>query len=460
MLFAMAAVVRADVTLAPLFQNGAVLQRDKPVTVWGRASAGEAVKVEFAGVTHSVKTTLADDSGRWRVELDPLGASAAPGTLTVTGHNKVTLVDVLVGDVWLCSGQSNMMFPVRQAQNAAAELAAANRPLIRHFTVKAAVADAPQQDAGGSWEASTPEAAKSFTATGYFFAVNLQRELGVPVGLIKATLGGSPVEGWISQEALADPAFKSVHERWAAIRPQVKGEGFRNQPSGLYNGLIVPLEPYTLKGFLWYQGEGNHLRPKEYGKLFRMMITQWRRDFRQGDLPFVFVQLPDYAEPGDNEGLSWAWLREEQASALTLPNVAMAVTIDSGEPKEHHPRNKQEVGRRLALVALKHIYGRDLAANGPLFAGAQREGSSLRLRFRDANGLKLTGDPSLAFQVAGENREFVPARARIDGNDVVVTAADGRALVAVRFEWTNTPTVFLVNDTGIPAAPFRTDNWE
>jgi sialate O-acetylesterase len=451
----------AEVTLASLFRNGAVLQRDKPVTVWGTAAAGEAVNVEFTGRVHSTKNTQADGQGHWRVELDLMAASAQPATLVVTGRNVVTVSDILVGDVWLCSGQSNMMMAVRQVANAEREMAAANYPLIRHFTVKAAVANSPQAQADGEWQATTPDNVKLFTAAGYFFALNLHRELGVPIGLIKATLGGSPIEGWLSQEALmSDPAFNVVHDRWEQLKPKVKGDGFRNQPSGLYNGLIVPMEPYTLKGFLWYQGEGNHRYPLEYGFLFRTMITQWRRDFRQGDLPFVFVQLPDYAEPGDKTEQSWAWLREQQASALSLQKVSMAVTIDIGDPKDHHPTNKQEVGRRLALVTLKDVYGRGVRARGPVFDEARRDGAALRLHFREADGLKLTGEASQAFLIAGENHNFVPANARIEGTDVVVSAAGVTAPIAVRFEWTNTPTVFLVNRTGLPAAPFRSDRWE
>ncbi len=190
------------------------------------------------------------------------------------------------------------------------------------------------------------------------------------------------------------------------------------------------------------------------------MITQWRHDFGQGDLPFVFVQLPDYAEPGDKTGQSWAWLREQQASALQLPNVSMAVTIDIGDPKDHHPTNKQEVGRRLALVALKDVYGLKVRASGPVFDWAKREGTDFRLHFREADGLALKGDSGRAFLIAGENREFVPAQARVEGGDVVVSAAGVGAPAAVRFEWTNTPTGFLVNSAGLPAAPFRTDNWE
>jgi sialate O-acetylesterase len=455
-------VARADVTLGTPFRDGAVLQRDKPVVVWGMAAPSEAVEVEFAGAVHSTASTRADAQGHWRVDLAPMKASANPGKLTVRGHNLTVVSDVLVGDVWLCSGQSNMMMMVREVNNAEKELAAAHYPLIRHFTVRSVVSDSPLLDAEGSWQATTPENAKEFTAAGYFFALNLHRELGVPIGLIKATLGGSPIEGWMSQEALAsDPAFKIVHERWVELRPRITGiGGMRNQPSGLYNGLIVPMEPYTLKGFLWYQGESNYERHQEYGLLFRTMITQWRRDFQQGDLPFLFVQLPGYVQLQDHTEQGWAWVREQQASVLNLPNVSMAVAVDIGDPRDVHPKNKQEVGRRLALVALKDFYGRDVQARGPILDGASREGSAFRLHFRNADGLELTGDPRGAFLIAGENRGFVPGDAKVEGDDVVVSAAEVSAPAAVRFEWSNNPAAFLVNRAKLPAAPFRTDHWE
>jgi sialate O-acetylesterase len=453
--------VRADVTLATPFRDGAILQRDKPVAVWGTAAPDETVRVEFVGRVRSAGNTKADARGRWRVDLAPMAASAEPGKLMIAGHNVITVSDVLVGDVWLCSGQSNMMMMVREVNDAQKELAVAHYPLIRHFTVQSVVSESPLLQADGVWQATTPENVKEFTATGYFFALNLQRELGVPIGIIKATLGGSPIEGWMSQEALAsDPAFGVVYKRWDGMKGRATGKALRNMPSGLYNGLIVPMEPYTLKGFLWYQGEANYQYHQEYGLLFRAMITQWRRAFKQGDLPFLFVQLPGFDEPTDPTKQGWAWRREEQASALNLPHVSMAVTVDIGDPRDIHPKNKQEVGRRLALVALKDIYGRDIQARGPIFDGATREGSSFRLHFRNADGLELIGEPRGAFLIAGENRAFVPADAKVEGNDVMVSAAEVSAPVAVRFAWSNNPTAFLVNRAKLPAAPFRTDRWE
>jgi sialate O-acetylesterase len=377
----------------------------------------------------------------------------------VAAGSRQVINDVLVGDVWLCSGQSNMFFYVRQADHAAEEIANARHPLLREFLVKSIVSDDPLAFADGEWETCTPQTVPTFTAVGYFFARDLQREIHVPIGIIRATLGGSPIEGWLSEPALAgDPAFKVVGNRWETMRA-TRGKGDRNQPSGLYNGLIHPLEPFALAGFVWYQGEGNHAHPTEYGRLFRTMISQWRADFRQGDLPFLFVQLPGYDEPGDLTHESWAWLREEQASALDLPRTGMAVALDLGEPKDHHPTNKQEVGRRLALVALRRFYGRANEDSGPIMATATREGAAFRVSFRNATGLKVVGDPAELFLIAGADRRFVRATAQLQGESVLVSTTAVPEPVAVRFEWMNVPTAYLKNAAGMPAPPFRTDHW-
>jgi sialate O-acetylesterase len=484
----------ADLKLATLFRDGLVLQRGKPVSVWGTANPGEEVKVQFKDQT---KVGKAGSSGHWSVKLDALSASAEPATLRVTGKDStVTLNKVVVGEVWLCSGQSNMNMPLSQAMDAEREIANASYPLIQYFEVNGAVADQRMETAGGEWTPCLPKNAARFTAAGYFFARELQRELGVPIGIIKSTLGGSPIEGWMSREALAsDPAFAVVHERWNQIAAGIRkrsleyeqqlaawnqrkrvaessGQAFtepkpvrgpeksdRNKPSGLYNGLIAPLEPFTLAGFLWYQGEGNAPRAGEYARLFSTMIRQWRRDFQQNDLPFLFVQLPLFAPANDESGQQWAWLREAQASALTLPNTGMAVAIDLGETNNIHPLNKQEVGRRLALVALRKVYGRNVEDSGPAFAGIKREGAALRIQFENAAGLRGTAAAMKSFELAGADKKFLPAEARIDGQSVVVSANGMLAPVAVRYAWTNVPEGFLFNSRDLPAAPFRSDHW-
>lgn len=447
------ATLPADITLATPFRDGAVLQRGKPVPVWGTAAPGESVSVAFRDQT---RQTRADAQGKWSLKLDSLQASGEPAELRASGNNTVVARNVVVGEVWLCSGQSNMYFLVKEARDARREIKEARHPLIRQFLVKSFVADKPLPLVDGGWEECSPETVADFTAVGYFFARDLQRELQVPIGIIYATLGGSPIEGWMSEQALAsNPAFAVVAQRWETLRPRVSGKGLRNQPAGLYNGLIHPLEPLALAGFLWYQGEGNCERADEYGPLFRTMIQQWRADFLQPDLPFLFVQLPNFIDTRDKSGDAWPRLREGQASALALPNTAMAVTIDVGDPVQLHPTNKQAVGKRLALQALARVYGRNVEASGPIFTGASHEASSLRLRFDHAHGLAFAGDAGKAFEVAGADGKFVPAQARIDGKTVIVSAPGVNLPAGVRFEWSNNPETFLVNETGLPAAPFR-----
>jgi sialate O-acetylesterase len=453
----LATAARAELVLGTPFRDGAILQRNKPVPVWGRADPGEKIAVDFSG-RHA--EAVADAQGRWQAALAALPASDQPSRLVVAGKQRVAVENVLVGDVWLCSGQSNMFFYVRQGDRAAEEIASANHPLLRQFLVKSVVSDDPQPFVDGEWQTCSPDTVPTFTAVGYFFARDLQHELHVPIGIIRATLGGSPVEGWLSASALAsDRAFGVVAERWAALRATLKEKGNRNQPGGLYNGLIYPLEPFALAGFLWYQGEGNAERATEYARLFRAMITQWRADFRQTDLPFLFVQLPGYEEPRDVTHESWAWERENQAAALSLAHTGMAVALDLGDAKNIHPTNKQDVGHRLAQVALHQVYGRPEEDSGPVYQRTTHEGAAMRVTFAKAGGLRLDGDPERMFLIAGEDRKFVPATAKVDGESVLVSAVSVPHPVAVRFEWMNMPTAFLRNRTGLPAAPFRTDNW-
>ncbi len=493
-------VARADVTLAPLFADHAVLQRGKPIPVWGRAAAGEHVTVSFRGQTGG--TTTASD-GRWIVYLGALEASAEPANLVVTGKNTLTVHDVLVGEVWLCSGQSNMEFVVRsptnpffRVANAEAEVAAGNFPLIRHFKVARTEADAPADAVGGSWTVCSPETVDQFTAVGYFFARSLYGKLHVPIGLINSTYGGTPVESWMSAFALnSSPAFAIVRERWRqtlAEYPQKKieydaaadqwqkardaakaagkaftdrpprpppGPGHQWTPTGLFNGMINPLLPCALRGILWYQGETNAPRPTEYHALFAALITAWRAHFGQDDLPFYFVQLPNYANrnPG---GTDWALLREGQAQTLSLPQTAMAVTIDIGDPNNVHPRNKQEVGRRLALIAEKRLYGIPGDDSGPMFAGAVVEGAAMRVHFTHGdNGLVAHDQPVQSLELAGADKIFHPAQGRIEGDTLLVSAPLVRQPVAVRYAWHNAPEANLFNGAGLPAAPFRSDNW-
>jgi sialate O-acetylesterase len=462
-----AAGLRADVALAPLFADHAVLQQGKLVPVWGRADPGEHVSVSFAGQT--VGTTAGED-GNWEVLLLALAPSATGADLVAVGKaNTLTCHDVLVGEVWLCSGQSNMQFtvdwPANKAfhlLNADQEVAAARFPLIRQFEVDRQAAPAPSNAAKGTWVPCTPATVGRFSAVAYFFARDIHQRLGVPVGVIDSTWGGTPVEAWLSPPALAsDPAFAIVPARWNQNPPPSNYPHKPSwQPASLFNGMINPMLPYALRGVLWYQGEANANRAAEYHRLFAAMITDWRTHSGQGELPFYWVQLAAYEEPSDRSGASWAYLREAQAQTLSLPETGMAVTIDIGDPKNIHPANKQEVGRRLALIAKDRVYGLTGDFSGPVFAAAEAAGPAMVVRFRYAEtGLTAAARPLQSFELAGADRKFHPAEAAIDRDTVVVRSSEVPAPVAVRYAWRNAPDANLYNGAGLPAAPFRSDDW-
>ena len=501
------ATARADVALAPLFGDGAVLQCDQPVAVWGQADPGEKISVSFAG--QRCGATAASD-GRWIVFLDALPSSAQGGDLVVAGKNTLTVRDVVVGEVWLCSGQSNMEWPVSRAANAAAEIAAANFPLLREVHVEHTVAEAPaERVVTRGWQPATPQNVGGWTAVGYFFAREIHQRLGVPVGIVHSSWGGTPVESWLSPAALrGNPAFAIVGQRWQQTlaeyparkkafdeqlatwtgaeaaarargalaaaefakrnpRPRApRGPGDPWTPSGLFNGMIAPLLPYGLRGVLWYQGENNAERAAEYHALFSALIPAWRAHFGQGDFPFYWVNLANFAAPADagERGRSYALLREAQSKTLALPNTGQALAIDLGDPKNIHPTNKQEVGRRLALLAKNRIYGIVCDDTGPTFASATREalphgGMALRVRFTHADGLVAHDKPVQSLEIAGADRVFQAAEGRIEGGTLLVFSPRVREPVAVRYAFTNAPEANLYNGAGLPAVPFRTDEW-
>jgi sialate O-acetylesterase len=496
-----ALTAQAEVTLAPLFTDHAVLQRDKAVPIWGRADPGEKILISFGD--QLARATAAPD-GRWIGFLTAMPANAAGADLIIAGKNTVTLRDVVVGEVWLCSGQSNMEWPLSRAANAAEEIAAANFPLIRHLKVARTVADAPAETVQtGGWQVATPQTAGEFTAVGYFFAREIAQRLGVPVGLVNSTWGGTPIEAWMSAAALAsDPAFAVIGERWrqalaeypagkarydtdwakwqtdeatakatggdryAAFvvqRPRPRapmGAGSASTPAGLFNGMINPLLPYALRGTLWYQGETNTARPGEYHRLFVATIKAWRAHFGQGDFPFYWVQLANYRSPGDATQVSYAFLREAQTQTLELPNTGQAVTIDLGDPADVHPTNKQDVGRRLALLAKNRVYGITMDDTGPTLAGVAREGSALRVRLAHADGgLVAHGRPLQAIEISGADRVFRAATAKIERDTLLVSSPEVKDPVAVRYAWRNAPEANLYNGAGLPAVPFRSDDW-
>ncbi len=472
---------RADVSLAPLFGDHAVLQRDKPVPVWGTAEAGENVEVSFAGQRVS---TVADADGKWSVELAAMPAEPAGRPLTVTGRNTLTLADILVGDVWLCGGQSNMEWALANTDGAADAIAAATYPLIRHIKIERRIAHDPLADASGAWRVCSPVTAPHFTAVGFHFARRLHAELGVPIGLVNSTWGGTPAEAWLPPAAMEDldvlvasashqaVSYRNIHDNLARYQEQLAAwqakpgdaakpampwrPGAENTSLVLNNAMIAPLAPYALAGVLWYQGEANADQPETYRTLFGAVIESWRDQFQQPELPFYWVQLANWA-PG---GIGWAFLREAQTRTLELPHTGQVVINDIGDAEDIHPRNKTDVGERLARLALRRQYGHDIVDTGPSFTAAFFEDESVRVVFEHAQDLHTTdGAAPLAFEVAGADLQFHPATAEIDGpNAVRLTSSAVPQPRFVRYAWTGHTPVNLVNGAGLPAAPFRTDS--
>lgn len=444
--------VRADVTLPYIICDHMVVQRNLPVHIWGKANPGEAVSVAFRGATGSA---TANTAGRWSVYLPP-GEAGGPFELSVKGRNAILLKDVLVGDVWLASGQSNMEWPVAWAANAQAGIAAAKHPNIRLVRAMHKVSDYPLDNLiGQMWAECNPETVAKFSAAGYYFGRSLYEKTGVPVGLIQSAWGGTPVDAWTSLDAIsADASLMPVFAEWAALlrhEKQVK----QWTPAGLYNAMIAPLTRYPIRGVIWYQGETNTSaeRAPIYGRLFQAMIRDWRRAWKQGDFPFLFVQLASFHASPDS---MWPELREAQRQALALANTAMAVTIDIGDPASIHPKNKQDVGLRLALAARALSYGEKIEYSGPLFRQATSENGALRLWFdHAASGLKAKGAAVKGFEIAGNDGKFVPAEARIEGGTVVVKSPAVPAPVYVRYGWADNPGCNLFNAEGLPASPFR-----
>lgn len=634
MLLFIAIGANANITLPGIFGNDMVLQRSKPIAVWGWAEPNETLVISL---NKQKKTVKANKNGDWMVKLSPENAGG-PFFLTVKGNNTITFSNVLIGDVWICSGQSNMEWSLSSSNNAEQEIADANYPQIRHFTVAKAVNSIPQKDVkGGSWEIAEPKNAGRFSAVAYFFARKLYQEFKVPIGLINTSWGGTHVETWISREAFqSSEEFKSMIasipfvsmdslakiklakikmniQKWQGevlppnllstwnhpafddskwnkliapgiwegqglngidgvllfrksfivdpdntgspailelakiddsdityingvqvgategayyfrkytvpagilkagnnviavrIKDDGGGGGFRDElpmqitissqiqslagewqykietinqpkpasglnpneyPSLLYNAMLHPLIPFAIQGAIWYQGEANTGRAWQYRKAFPLMITDWRKQWKQGDFPFYFVQLASYDDGGsthENIGYQWAELREAQTLTLSLPNTGMAVTSDVGEANDIHPRNKQDVGLRLALAALNHTYKKNIVSSGPMYESMKTEGNKIIISFSSIGSGLMTKDKYgylRGFEVAGSDQKYYYAKAFIEGNKVVVYADNVTAPVAVRFGWYDEISQNnLFNKEGLPATPFRTDNW-
>jgi sialate O-acetylesterase len=480
--------IHGEVLPAPIFGDGAVLQRDMPVPIWGTAAPGEKIEVVFRGQMVAATT---DGAGRWRVALEPLPASAEPSELIVRGGDSVRASNILVGDVWLCSGQSNMEMPVRDAGNAKAEMAAATFPRIRQFYIPRTASETPQVEVRGAWTVCAPDTVGGFSAAAYYFGRELHQRWNVPVGLINSSRGATQIESWMSEDALrADPAFGRVFERWrkrleliparmrayeealrhwddGARRARERGLDYKRprpkkpdateirwRPAGLYNAMIHPVTPASIRGVIWYQGETNSVRHGEYAALFTTMITQWRAAFRQPGLPFYYVQLANTVRKHDPSGEEFAFLREAQRAALRLPGTGMVVTVDIGD-NTIHPANKQEVGRRLAGIALAKTYGRRAGYSGPLFEKAERRGREFHIQFSHARGLYFSaGRAGAGFEMADDSLNFVEADARIDGEKIIVSSSRIAEPRAVRYAWGNTPVAPLFNGDHLPASPF------
>lgn len=456
-LFAAASGLHAAVTLPSVIGDSMVLQRDREVPIWGWDDPGTTVTVKLGDAEVSAK---ADGEGRWLVNL-PAMKAGGPHTLTITGTDTKTVKDILVGEVWLCSGQSNMEWSVSASDNPAEEAAAANYPNIRHIKIPHVPAATPQSNVpSDGWKVCTPETVPAFTAVGYFFGRELHKELDVPIGLIGSNWGGTRIEPWTPPEGFQHvPALKNIADNLDKY-PEKNAEGNINHqsPLALYNGMIAPLVPYAIRGAIWYQGESNNGEGMLYHEKMKALIDGWRTIWNDEELPFYFVQLAPFHYGGDQTRLPGIW--EAQAATLSVPNTGMAVTVDIGNITDIHPRNKQDVGKRLALWALAQTYGREgIVYSGPLFKSAEVEGDKIRIEFDHVGGGLVSRDdqPLSHFQIAGEDGNFVEAQAEIDGESVVVSAASVKEPKHVRFGWHEEAEPNLSNKDGLPASPFRTD---
>lgn len=491
----------ADVKLPGLFTDNMVLQQDTLVTLWGWADPGEKVEVRGSW-SQTAEHATADEQGNWKVRVKTLKAGGGPYTLTFKGNNNIKIKNILLGEVWICSGQSNMHFPVAPIENSGwatgvvnyeEEIRKADYPAIRMFTVARKVADEPQKDVEGEgeWQVCSSSTVGDFSAVAYFFARELHEKTGLPVGLINTSWGGTPAEGWTQKEVLeSEPDFRPILERYkeavanypeafeaykeeleqwrkeaaqsrekggnpgAAPREPI-GPDHHKSPYKLYNAMIAPLLPYTIKGAIWYQGESNADRAYQYRKLFPAMIANWREGWGN-DFSFYFAQIAPHRSQGPE-------IREAQLlSMLSVPETGMAVLTDAGDSLDIHPRNKQVVGERLARWALAKDYGmEEVVYSGPVYQSMEVKGDTIILQFEHVNGGLIAKDgPLREFTIAGADREFVPAQAEIKDDTIVVWSDKVKEPIAVRFAWERIPEPNLYNRAGLPATPFRTDDWE
>lgn len=467
LLFLAAAPASAAVQPHALFTDNMVLQRGITAPVWGTADTDENVTVCFQG--QEVSTKAAKD-GQWMARLQPLKVGG-PFEMTIKGGTTITLKNVMVGEVWICSGQSNMEWPLRLTENAEQTIADSENPKIRLFSVPKTVSAEPQKTVKGQWLECNPKTVPAFSAVAYFFGRDLQKALNVPIGLINTSWGGTAAEVWATREALETTAnLKYMVEKFDAAMSSFKADptnknplqGHPVQACVLYNGMIAPLQPYAIKGAIWYQGESNAGRAFEYRTLFPTMIQSWRDSWKQGDFPFLFVQLAPWQkiEKVPKES-AWAELREAQLlTAQNCKNTGMAVITDVGDEKDIHPRKKGPVGARLALAAQAIAYQENIVFSGPVYEQMRKEGDKIVLSFKHVGGgLEAKGGSLTGFAIAGADRKFVNAEAKIEGDKVVVWSQEVAEPVAVRYGWANFPLGNLCNRDNLPATPFRTDDF-
>jgi sialate O-acetylesterase len=436
-------IAHADVRLSSLISDNMMFQRDVPARVWGWADRGEKVTVRLDKLE---RTAAANERGEWLVEFPPL-AAGGPYEMTVRGRNTILVKNILIGEVWVCSGQSNMEWAVVVSRDRDKEIEAAEYPSIRLFTVSKKQTDTPERDCQGRWQPCSKQSIAYFSSVAYFFGRKLHQDLKVPVGLVVAAVGGTRIEPWT-------PACGV--DAVAELKADKKGTN-----GDLFNGMIHPLTPLRIRGVIWYQGEGNVGDGMIYFHRMRALVAGWRHVWGQGDFPFYYVQIAPL-NWGGKSGYEQPALWEAQTAALRIPNTGMVVTNDIGNIGDAHPRNKQEVGRRLALWALAKTYGqREVVCASPIYKAMRVEGNRIRISFAGASGgLGSRNDKPLTwFQIAGADRKFVSAQARIDGETVVVWSEQIDKPVAVRFAWHQIAEHNLMNQAGLPASPFRTDDW-
>ena len=449
----------AETTVPSIIGSHMVLQREKPVPVWGWDEAGQEVSVNFNGQTASTKT---DKKGRWQVNLKAMKAGG-PFEMKIKGSSEIKLSNILIGEVWLCSGQSNMEWTVQRSANAKEEIKAGNHPQIRHIKIPHRPSDEPESNVpSNGWQACSDKTVANFTAVGYFFGRHLHKELGVPIGLIGSNWGGTRIEPWTPPEGFKKvPALKESHADKLDSFPAKNGNRINHQsPLALYNGMIHPLLPYSIRGAIWYQGESNNGEGMLYYEKMKALIHGWRAVWKNPDLPFYFVQLAPFRY-GNPPALPFIW--EAQAKTLSVPHTGMAVTTDISTVRNIHPPNKQDVGKRLALWALAKDYGKKgLVYSGPIYKSMKVEGDKVVLTFDHVGGGLTTRDGKTPshFTIAGANQKFVEATATIKGNTVVVSAGTVSKPVAARYGWDQVAEPNLANKAGLPASPFRTDNWK